>query len=206
MRQQGRLQKQSIAIENWTLLKKDCPLFEPNILVVDPKPDAREQERTHRKSNKMIKKECQIFRFLTISVFLGTILLFASCGQSLESHLERGEEFLKQRKYEAALMQFRAAAEIDELSPEAHWGLARAYERQEKFLETIEALRRVVDFAPERLDAQSKLANYYLLFNPPQIQEAEKILAEIFKRDKKFIEGHILKAVSSPHRVEAKTR
>lgn len=142
----------------------------------------------------MIYFECQKLKVLTLTALLGSLLLISSCGQSLESHLTRGEEYLKARKYDAALMQFRAAVDIDENSKEAQWGLARAYEKQEKFLETIEALRRVIDLAPENLEAQSKLGNYYLLFNPPQIQEAERILADIRKRDPKFIEGHILHA------------
>jgi tetratricopeptide (TPR) repeat protein len=141
----------------------------------------------------MIYRECQT-KFVTFTVLIGILLLFASCGQSLESHLERGEDFLKQRKYEAAVMQFRAAVDIDESSSEAQWGLARSYEKQEKFLETIEALRRSVDLAPANLEAKAKLGNYYLLFDPPQIEEAEKLLTEIFKQEKDHIEGHILRA------------
>ncbi len=142
----------------------------------------------------MIYRECQRFTRLTLTVLFGSLILFASCGQSLESHLQRGEEFLKQRRYDAALMQFRAAADIDSTSADAQWGLARTYENQEKFLETIEALRRVVDLAPTNLEAKAKLANYYLLFNPPQIQEAERLLDEILKQDKKYIEAYILRA------------
>ncbi|MDH3530189.1 MAG: tetratricopeptide repeat protein, partial [Acidobacteriota bacterium] len=142
----------------------------------------------------MINTECQYPRFLLLTVFLGALFLFLSCGQSLESHLERGEQFLAQRSYEAAVMQFRAAADIDETSGAAQWGLARAYEKQEKFLETIEALRRVSDLSPDNLEAKAKLGNYYLLFNPPQIQEAERILDNILKQDKDYIEAHILRA------------
>ncbi len=142
----------------------------------------------------MIHKECQILKVFLLTVFLGSLLLFASCGQSLESHLERGEQFFNNRKYDAALMQFRAAADIDDTSADAHWGLARTYEKQEKFLETIESLRKVADLAPENLEAKTKLGNYFLLFNPPQVQEAEKLLDEILKLDKNYIEGHLLKA------------
>lgn len=139
-------------------------------------------------------RECQSPKNLLLTVLIGSLILFASCGQTLESHLERGEKFLKERRYEAALMQFRAAADIDETSAEAQWGLARAYESQEKFLETIEALRRVADLAPDNLQAKAKLGNYYLLFYPPQIQDAERIRDDILKQNKNFIEGHILKA------------
>jgi tetratricopeptide (TPR) repeat protein len=127
-------------------------------------------------------------------VISGLLLLFTSCGQSLESHLERGEELLQKRKFEEAVMQFRAAVEIDKSSAKAHWGLARSYENQGKFIETIEELRKVANLAPDNLEAKAKLGNYYLLFEQPQIEEASKILEDIFKRDKNFIEGHVLRA------------
>ncbi len=141
-------------------------------------------------------KECQSFqpRILLILTVLCGLFLVASCGQSLESHLTRGEDFLQKRKFEEAAMQFQAATQIDDKSAEAHWGLARAYELQGKFLETVEELRKVSDLAPDNLDAKSKLGNYYLLFTPPQIQESEKILQDILKRNPNFIEGHILQA------------
>lgn len=91
-------------------------------------------------------------------------------------------------------MQFRAAADIDETSADAQWGLARVFESQEKFLETIESLRKVVDFAPDNLEAKTKLANYYLLFNPPQVDDADKLLQEIYKKDRGYVEGVILEA------------
>lgn len=141
-------------------------------------------------------KECQSFRsriLITLTILCG-LFLFASCGQSLQSHLDRGNEYLQKRKFEEAAMQFRAATQIDDTSADAHWGLGQALEAQGKFLETVEELRKVADLAPDNLEAKAKLGNYYLLFNPPQIQESEKVLQDIFKKDKNFIEGHILQA------------
>ncbi len=134
------------------------------------------------------------YRFILITLVSGVIFLFASCGQSLQSHLERGEEFLEKRRYQEAEIQFRAAAEIDESSSEAHWGLARSYEKQGKFLETAQELKKVTELAPDNLEAKVKLGNYYLLFTPPQIQDAEATLDDVLKRDKNFIEAHILRA------------
>ena len=142
----------------------------------------------------MIHRECQNPKNLLLAVFFGSLILITSCGQSLQSHLERGEQFLKQRRFDEATMQFRAAADIDSTSAEAQWGLARSYENQEKFLETIEALRSVADLAPENLEAKAKLGNYYLLFDPPQISDAERMLDDILERDKNYVEGHILRA------------
>ena len=144
----------------------------------------------------MILRECPIFNFraLTQIALCGLLALFVSCGGSKDKHLTRGEDFLQKRKYQEAVMEFRAAADIDRDSAAAHWGLARAYERLEQFNDALEELRKTAALAPENLDAKTKLGNYYLLVQPPMIAETEKILEEVFARDASFIEGHILKA------------
>jgi tetratricopeptide (TPR) repeat protein len=133
----------------------------------------------------MFLRECQNFST--------KFLLFLGCANK-EKHLTRGEELLKQRKFQEASMEFRAAADIDKNSAEAHWGLARAREGQGDVYETINELRKTIELKSDHLDAKSKLGNYFLLVDPPQIAETEKTLEEIFAVNPNFIEGHILKA------------
>lgn len=145
----------------------------------------------------MFSKECPkvLFRFLLFAVLLSFGIFLVSCNsQAKENHIKRGEEFLQKRKFEEASMEFRAAIDIDRDSAEAHWGLARSYENLNQFAETVDELRKVVDLQPENLEAKVKLGNYMLAFDPPQIDEAEKLLELIFKQDANFIDGHILKA------------
>jgi Tfp pilus assembly protein PilF len=89
---------------------------------------------------------------------------------------------------------FRTAVELDKNSVEARWGLARAYENLGQFYETIGELQRIIDLKPDNLEARVKLGNYYLLTEPPQTAETEKILQEVFARDPNFVEAHVLKA------------
>ncbi|MGC2236824.1 MAG: tetratricopeptide repeat protein [Pyrinomonadaceae bacterium] len=144
----------------------------------------------------MIHRECQFFsfKFLLVAVFLGVSLFSISCTGSKDKHIARGEEYLQKRKFEEALMEFRAAADIDKDSAAAQWGLARSYENLGLYYETVDALQRVGNLNAENLEAKSKLGNYFLLAAPPQIDEAQKVLDDIFARDANFIEGHILKA------------
>ncbi|MBK8149588.1 MAG: tetratricopeptide repeat protein [Acidobacteria bacterium] len=122
------------------------------------------------------------------------LVFVVSCGGSKDQHLARGEEYLQKRKFHEALMEFRTAADIDRDSAAAHWGLARAYENLGQFSETVEALRKTNELAPDNLAAKVKLGNYYLLVQPPMVGETEKILEEVFAKDPNFIEGRILKA------------
>ncbi|MGI8641467.1 MAG: tetratricopeptide repeat protein [Pyrinomonadaceae bacterium] len=141
-------------------------------------------------------QECRIIQFLLLAVLLGGGLFsISSCSsQSKQKHLARGEEYLQKRKFQEAVMEFRAAADIDKNSADAHWGLARANENLGQFYEAIEELRRVAELSPDNLEAKAKLGNYYISSQPPQIDETAKILEDIFARDPNFIEGHILKA------------
>ena len=91
-------------------------------------------------------------------------------------------------------MEFRAAAESDTYSAKAHWGMARAYEDLGQFNETLDELRKTVELDSTNLDAKAKLGNYFLLVQPPMIDEAGKVRDEILGADPKFIEGTILTA------------
>ncbi len=145
----------------------------------------------------MFLSECRkttIRLSLLIAAVCGSLVLFSACGTSKQTHLERGENYLQKRKFHEAVMEFRAAAEIDKDSAEAHWGLARSYENLGQLFETVEELRKTVELNSEKIEAKAKLGNYYLLVQPPMIAETEKLLDEIFKQDANFIEGHILKA------------
>lgn len=143
----------------------------------------------------MLNKECQKFRFpLLLTVIISLVLGFTACGDSAPKHITRGEELLKQRKFHEAAMEFRAASDIDKKSAEAHWGLARAQEGVGDINETIAELNKVIELNPNNLAAKTKLGNYFLVLDPPQTEETEKLLNEIFAADPNYIEGHILKA------------
>jgi tetratricopeptide (TPR) repeat protein len=141
-------------------------------------------------------RECRVFhiRFFILLILIFGSIFTACSSQSKAKYLARGEESLQKRKFQEAVMEFRAAADIDKSAAEAHWGLARAYENLGQYYETIDELRRVRELAPDNLEAKAKLGTYLLLGQLPQIAQTEQILNDIFARNSNFIEGHILKA------------
>ncbi|HZG51997.1 MAG TPA: hypothetical protein VEZ40_07670, partial [Pyrinomonadaceae bacterium] len=78
-------------------------------------------------------------------------------------HLERGEAYLTEKKFQEASLEFRNAVQIDDKLAQAHWGLARAYEGMEQFTQAFEELRRTVALDANNLDARVRLGNYYVL-------------------------------------------
>jgi tetratricopeptide (TPR) repeat protein len=140
-------------------------------------------------------KECRVFYFQFLTVCACLCLALSACSsQSKQKHIARGEEYLQKSRFQESVMEFRAAADIDKTSAEAHWGMARALESLGQFNEAAESLRRTVELNPENLEAKIKLGNYLLHAQPQQISETEQLLEEVFARDANFVPGHILKA------------
>jgi tetratricopeptide (TPR) repeat protein len=113
-------------------------------------------------------------------------------------HLKRGEAYLAEKKFQEASLEFRNAVQIDDKLAQAHWGLARAYEGMEQYLQTIDELRRTVALDADNLDARVRLGNYYILAYQRERKdelrtEAERLAQEVLTKDPNHIEGHILK-------------
>lgn len=159
-------------------------------------PNASRSRRLPGKDLFMFYAECQSRSkyFVLFAVFAAAVFFLAACGHSTEASIAKGEEYLAKRKFNDALMQFRAAVESDGSSSRAHWGLARAYENLGEFDEAFNELRKATELDPGNLDAQARLGNYFLLVKPPLISEAERVRDLIAKKDPKFIEGVILEA------------
>ena len=140
--------------------------------------------------------ECQskLSSAFFLTLFISLTLLLAGCGHRAASYLAKGEEDLAKRKYHDALMQFRSAAELDDSSAKAHWGLARTYEALGQFNDVLDELRKTVELDDSNLDAKAKLGSYYLLVQPPMVSEAEKLRDQVASTDPNFIEGQILTA------------
>jgi tetratricopeptide (TPR) repeat protein len=114
-----------------------------------------------------------------------------------KEHLQRGEAYLTEKKFQEASLEFRNAVQIDDKLAEAHWGLARAYEGMEQYLQAFDELRRTIALDENNLDARVRLGNYYILAYQRERKdelraEAERLYKEVLQKDPNHIEGHIL--------------
>ncbi|HEX8130854.1 MAG TPA: tetratricopeptide repeat protein [Pyrinomonadaceae bacterium] len=113
-------------------------------------------------------------------------------------HVQRGEAYLTEKKFQEASLEFRNAVQIDDKLAQAHWGLARAYEGMEQFSQAFEEMRRAVELDANNLDARVRLGNYYVLGYQQSKDEklraeAQRLFEEVLQKDPNHIEGHILK-------------
>jgi Tfp pilus assembly protein PilF len=147
-----------------------------------------------------MKTECRSLRYhaTLLFVLLAAFVVISGCTNPEKAkiaHVNQGEAYLKDEKFQAASLEFRNAIQIDEKLASAHWGLARAYEGLQRFQEAFEELRKTTELDTEHLDARVKLGNYYIAgskSNPQLIAEAERLAREILQKNSNHIEGHIL--------------
>ncbi|HZI48505.1 MAG TPA: tetratricopeptide repeat protein, partial [Pyrinomonadaceae bacterium] len=147
-----------------------------------------------------MRTECRGYTF-HISVFcllLAAVISLAGCTnpeKAKAAHLQKGEAYLKDSKFQEASLEFRNAIQIDDKFAAGHWGLARAFEGLERFPEMIDELRKTISLDKDNLDARIKLGNYYLAGSRNRadiIAEADRLAKEVIAKDDKNIEGHIL--------------
>src|SRR5215212_4935426 len=149
---------------------------------------------------KLMRSECRGFTFHIIVFCLllavaGSLAGCANPAKAKAEHIAKGEEYLKDSKFQEASLEFRNAIQIDDKLAAAHWGLARAFEGLERFPEMIDELRKTVTLDKENLDARIKLGNYYLAGSRQRadiVAESERLAKEVLDKDPKNIEGHIL--------------
>ena len=103
--------------------------------------------------------ECRskVYYATLLPVLLVAVFAIAGCANPEKAkiaHVQKGEAYLKEEKFQEASLEFRNAVQIDEKFAPAHWGLARAYEGLQRFQEAFDvghALRLLID--PGRRDA-----------------------------------------------------
>jgi len=132
--------------------------------------------------------------FLLTLLISSLALCLAGCGHRAATYIAKGDELLARRKYHDALMQYRSAAELDDSSAKAHWGLARTYEALGDMSGVVDELRKTVELDDSNIDAKAKLGSYHLLAKPPMISEAEAMRDQIFSRDPRSVQGELLTA------------
>ena len=144
--------------------------------------------------------ECRSsFRYaIFLSLLFAAILAISGCAnpeKTKVAHVEKGESYLKEEKFQEASLEFRNAIQIDERFALAHWGLARAFEGLQRFPEAFDELRKTTELDADNFDARVKLGNYYVAAargKSQMIAEAERLAQEILQKDANHVEGHIL--------------
>ena len=102
-------------------------------------------------------------RCISTAVLMILVMLSVGCRSNpvirKQRYLESGRRFSGEGKYKEASIQFLNALKVDEDYPEAHYGLAQAYEHMGQFVSASEQLQRTIDAQPENLPARLEFGN-----------------------------------------------
>ena len=142
----------------------------------------------------------RVGRLVLLTLIAVTCLLGQACKDDPEKaklkHLTKGKQYLQEKKYNEARIEFRNVLLLDKKSSEATYGLAEAALGLNNVQEAFDALTTTTNLDPKNLDAKIRLGNIYLQFvrDSGHITEAEKFAREVLEADANNIEGYILRA------------
>lgn len=128
-------------------------------------------------------------------VVLVGISLLSACqpGEDKTSEfVESGQGYLASGDLEAAKIEFNNAVKLDQGNVEALYGLALIVEREKKWPQLEQFLKKIIEIDPQFIDARIRLANLYLGSN--QIEGALEQSNALAKIAPDNISGKVIKA------------
>lgn len=127
-------------------------------------------------------------------IVLATISLLSACGPGKDKtaeFVESGQAYLASGDLEAAKIEFNNAVKLDQGNVEALYGLALIVEREKKWPQLEQFLKKIIEIDPQFVDARVRLANLYLGSN--QIEGALEQSNALTKIAPDNIPGKVIK-------------
>jgi Tfp pilus assembly protein PilF len=110
-------------------------------------------------------------------------------------HLARGQEYLKEKRYAEARIEFRAALQIDKKMAGAHFGLGEAALALGFVPEAAESYYEAIRLDPNNLEARTRIGNLLVQYaNDESLKEAERLANDVLQKSPQSIDGHVLLA------------
>lgn len=131
-------------------------------------------------------------RGLVLALLFGA----AACGDDasrITSHLERGDAYLKEEKYNEASLEFRNVLQIDPNQAAAHYGLAKAYLGNKQAQKAYWELQETVRLDPNNVEAKLEYAQFLLLGKTEELEDAVKRADEVLAAAPDRIPAMLLK-------------
>jgi tetratricopeptide (TPR) repeat protein len=111
----------------------------------------------------------------------GTIALAAACRKSPADHIKSGDDFTAQKKYNEAIVEYRAALQADEKLGEVRLKLGDIYADQGDVANAYREYVRASDLLPDSRDAQLKGGSMLLFAN--RFAEAKTRAEQVLKKN-----------------------
>jgi len=130
--------------------------------------------------------------WILVAVFLGSC--DGSPEATLAKHVKRGDAYVKEEKFQEAVIEYRNAVKAVPRDPEAHWKLAKASIEAKEITTAFAALQKTVELDPNNFEALGKLGEIYVMTG--KNDEAAQIADNLVKSRPNDPQGYILQSGS----------
>lgn len=129
-------------------------------------------------------------------LIFGFALLASACSSPEKeklAHLARGNEYLANKQYAEARIEFRSALKIDKKLAEAQFGLGEAALALGYVQEAAEAYYEAMRMDANNLDARVRVGGLLVQYESDEgIKEAERLANEVLQKNPDHAEGRVL--------------
>ncbi len=133
--------------------------------------------------------------FLAIVIFCALVAACSNPEKEKLAHVTRGREYLKEKRYAEARIEFRSALQIDKKLAAAQFGLGEAALALGHVQEAAEAYYEAMRLDANNLEARVRVGSLLAQYsNDESIKEAERLANEVLKKNPDYVEGRVLMA------------
>ena len=142
-----------------------------------------------------------LFGIVFLLLIGGLAYSYNTPKHKLDRQLKLGNKYLKEHKYEEAIIAFTKAIKIDSKTIAGRLGIAKAYMDTKKLDMAENVLKEVIDIDSKNIEAREDLINIYIV--QVKVAEAEKLLEEIAAINPDIDEKELKHNISSLKELEA---
>ena len=108
-------------------------------------------------------------------------------------HFQQGKTYFDQKRFAAAIVEWKNAIQLDPQFAQAHYYLGQAYIEGDQFARALEPLERSVGLNPGLVEAQLALAELYLTINVQEsLWRAQQLGQQLSQVDSTSVEGYLI--------------
>ncbi|HMV48549.1 MAG TPA: tetratricopeptide repeat protein [Blastocatellia bacterium] len=141
-------------------------------------------------------RNCPLTRAATLALIFTFALLTPACSspeQEKLAHVAKGQEYLKEKRFAEARLEFRSALKIDKKLPAAQFGLGEAGLALGYIQEAAEAYYEAMRLDPNNLDARVRVGSLLVQYESEEgVKEAERLANEVAQRNPDHVENRVL--------------
>jgi len=142
---------------------------------------------------------------VTVATALMVVMLVAATGckgnpeKAKKKYLESGLKYVDKKQYDAALIQFKKALQVDPKYSEAHYQLGLVYLHQQRVKDAYQELNMAATSDPNNLKARLEMGNILWAtgrYDPRNFKQAEEQARKVLEVDPNSADGYALLGTS----------